>query len=145
MQAGNHAGRSPYDFWFKDANTVYVADDGSAANFGGIQKWVLSAGIWSLQYTLLNTGATTTGVRGLAGTLDGSGNAVLFGTTSATTGSLITLTDTGAGSLATVLATAPANTSFRGVEFLPTAVPEPTSAALLLLGGAALALRRKKA
>src|SRR5258706_16141647 len=71
---------SSYDFWFRDANTLFVADDGSAASGGGIQKWSLSAGTWSLSYTLLNNGTTTTAVRGLAGTVNGNGEAVLFGT-----------------------------------------------------------------
>lgn len=137
---GSH---SSYDFWFKDDNTLYVADDGSAANGGGIQKWIQNAGAWSLAYTLLNTGTATTAVRGLAGTVDGSGNAVLFGTTTAgSANTLIALTDTGAASVASVLATAGANTAFRGVEFL-TVVPEPSSAALLLFGGVVLFLRRR--
>jgi hypothetical protein len=126
---------SSYDFWFRDANTLFVADDGSAANGGGIQKWTLSAGTWSLSYTLLNNGTTTTGVRGLAGTVNGNGDAVLFGTTG---GALITVTDTGASAAATTLATAPANTAFRGVELLPQSVPEPSSMALAALGGLAL-------
>jgi hypothetical protein len=123
---------SAYDFWFMDANTLYVADDGTAANGGGIQKWTLSGGTWTLQYTLLNNGTTTTGIRGLAGTVDGSGNAILFGTTSATLNSLIEVTDTGAGSTATTLATVTTGYAFRGVEFLP--VPEPSSIALVLGG-----------
>src|SRR5207244_2565061 len=85
---------SNYDFWFKDAGTLYVADDGGAATGGGIQKWALISGTWNLQYTLLNNGTTTTGVRGLAGTIDGSGNAVLFTTTSAASANqIIKLTD----------------------------------------------------
>jgi hypothetical protein len=119
---------SPYDFWFKDASTLYVADDGSAANGGGIQKWTESGGTWSLQYTLLNNGTTTSAVRGLAGTVDGLGNAVLYGTTGP---SLLTVTDTGASALGTILATAPANTAFRGVELL--AIPEPSVAGLAVL------------
>jgi MYXO-CTERM domain-containing protein len=126
---------SSYDFWFKDANTLFVADDGSAANGGGIQKWTLSAGNWSLSYTLLNNGTTTTAVRGLAGTVNGNGDAVLFGTTGS---ALITVIDTGATALATTLATAPANTAFRGVEFLAQPVPEPSSMALAALGALAL-------
>jgi len=136
-------GRSPYDFWFRDASTLYVADDGSAANLGGIQKWVESSGTWSLAYTLLNTGSTTTGVRGLIGTVDDSGNTVLYGTTAASSANnLISLIDTGAGSTASVLATAPVNTAFRGVEFIP--VPEPASAAMLLIGGALFYFRRRR-
>ncbi len=119
---GSH---STYDFWFRDANTVYLADDGSVANGGGIQKWTLAAGTWSLQYTLLNNGATNSAVRGLAGYVDGSGNAVLFGTTGST---LITVTDAGVDNdVATLLVTAPTNTAFRGIEFIPVAVPEASA------------------
>jgi hypothetical protein len=131
--SGTH---SPYDFWFKDANTLYLADDGAVGAGGGIQKWTFDGATWTLAYTLLNNGTTTTGVRGLAGTVDGSGNAVLFGTTGS---ALITVTDTGASAAATTLATAPANTAFRGVEY----IPEPSSAGLLLLGLLALARSRK--
>ena len=136
--SGTH---SSYDFWFKDSNTLYVADDGTAANGGGIQKWTFDGSLWTLAYTLLNNGTTTTGVRGLAGVVDGNGNAVLFGTTSVSSANqLITVTDTGSGSTATTLATAPASTAFRGVEY----VPEPSSISLMLLGLLAL-LRSRKA
>ncbi len=136
--SGTH---SAYDFWFKDASTLYIADDGTAANGGGIQKWLFDGSTWTLSYTLLNDGTTTTGVRGLAGTVDANGNAVLFGTTAVSSGNnLITITDTGAGSVSTVLATAPLNTAFRGVEF----IPEPSAAALTGLGLLALILRRQR-
>lgn len=128
--SGTH---SSYDYWFKDASTLYVADDGGATSGGGIQKWTLSSGTWSLAYTLLNNGTTTTAVRGLAGTVDGSGNAVLYATTTASSAnSIITVTDTGAGATSSVVATAGANTVFRGVEFIP--VPEPSTLILSYLG-----------
>jgi hypothetical protein len=128
---------SSYDFWFKDANTLYVADDGTAANRGGIQKWTLSAGTWTLQYTLLNNGSTTTGTRGLTGTTNGSGDAVLYGTTTQTSANnLITVTDTGAGATATTLATAPVNTIFRGIAWSPAAsVTPPNILSIALSGG----------
>ncbi len=135
---------SSYDFWFKDAATLYVADDGSAANGGGIQKWTFDGTTWTLAYTLLNNGTATTGTRGLAGTVDGSGNAVLFATTSisSTANTLIEVIDTGANATATLLATAPTGDAFRGVEFLP--VPEPGTVALISLGLAALLIRRRQ-
>jgi hypothetical protein len=113
---------SPYDFWFKDPNTVYIADDRTAANGGGVQKWTFDSGpmTWSLQYTLGVGG----GARGLAARLDDSSNVVLYATTTANT--LATVTDTGAGSVSSVLATAPANTAFRGVEFVSDGIVNPT-------------------
>ncbi len=137
---------SAYDFFFANATTLYVADDGSAANGGGIQKWIFGGSTWTLAYTLLNNGTTTTDVRSLA--VDTSGaNPVIYAITAAGTGgSLISITDTGAGSTATTLATAPVNTAFRGVAFAPTAVPEPATFALASLGGLAclIAMRRKR-
>lgn len=115
---------SSYDFWFKDASTLYVADDGTAANGGGIQKWTFDSGpmTWSLAYTLLNTGTATTGVRGLTGAIDGA-DTVLYATTTATSANkLIKVVDLGASSTAIDLATAPTNTVFRGVEFVSNAV-----------------------
>jgi len=122
---------SSYDYFFKDANTLYVADDGNAASGGGIQKWIQSAGTWSLAYTLLNDGTANTPLRGLTGFVDALGNTVLYGVGGA---SLVTVTDTGVDNdVAVVLATAGTNTAFRGVELIP--VPEPST---FLLGGAAL-------
>jgi len=122
---------SPYDFWFLNPSTLYVADDRATGSGGGIQKWTESGGLWTLQYTL-NSGIASGG-RGLAGQVDGSGNIILYGTNST---QLFKFVDTGAASAATILATAATNTAFRGVELI---IPEPASLALVVLGGLALA------
>jgi predicted extracellular nuclease len=115
-------GTSPYAFVFTDANTLYVADNSASAT-GGIQKWTQSAGTWSLAYTLISG----TPVSGLTGKVS-AGTVTLYATTTTLTSAntLITVTDTGSGATATVLATAAANTVFRGVAFAPTApAPDP--------------------
>ena len=59
------AGSSPYDFAVSPGGgTVYVADDRATAA-GGVQRWDLVNGTYSLSYTL-GTGAANIGARGLA-------------------------------------------------------------------------------
>jgi hypothetical protein len=115
---------SPYDFWFKDANTAYIADDRTVANGGGIQKWTFDSGsmAWSLAYTLnVNAGA-----RGLAGMVDGA-NTVLYATTADNPSRIATITDTGVDAVFTTLATAATNTQFRGIEFVSGSINPPTN------------------
>jgi hypothetical protein len=114
---------SPYDFWFKDASTVYIADDrAGAALGGGIEKWESSDGgtTWTIDYTIA-TGATV-GARGLTGAVVGE-NTVLYATTAENSANkLISVVDSGASSTFTTLATAPANTVYRGVALAAAAV-----------------------
>lgn len=106
------AGPQPYDFFFADANTVYVADD-RTSGVGGIQKWVFAAGTWTLAYTLAPS--ATTGCRGISGSVD-NGVATLLATT--TTNLVVKVTDTGAASPFTTLVTGAANTALRDVLFI---------------------------
>ena len=118
------AGPSPYGFSINATGDIaYVADDRAVASGGGIQKWVLSGGTWTLSYTLGTAG--TTGCRGL--TVDWSGaNPVIYATCTETSATrFVKNTDLGAGSVASLLATAPANTVWRGVAFAPVASATP--------------------
>lgn len=138
---------STYDFWFRDENTLYAADDGSisAGSNGGLQKWTRDTGTgqWSLAY-ILKTGLTA-GLRGLTGTIDGNGDALLYATSADTASKLVGIVDTGAASSFTTLATAPTNTFWRDVAFTPgtTPVPAPGVASVLGLAGLVAARRRR--
>jgi len=109
---------SPYGFSFSpDGNTCYIADDASSTT-KGVQKWVLSGGVWSMAYRL----AANAGARCVA--VDYSTNPyTVYATTasgsSTTVDTLIKIVDAGSGSGYTRLATSPAGTSFRGVTFAP--------------------------
>ena len=90
---------SPENYFFANAYTLYVADSGAPKNTsansplgdGGLQKWTLSNGTWTLDYTLSaglissRTAATSgsTGLYGLTGkdvTVDGVQEVELFAT-----------------------------------------------------------------
>lgn len=136
---------SPYAFAVNPTETViYVADDRSTTNGGGIQKWTFNGTTWSRAGTFSNL-FTTLGARGLAVDFSGA-NPILYATTTQTNGNLlVALTDTGNnfGDAFTVLATAPTNTAFRGVVFSP--VPEPATVGLVaaaVLGVGAVVRRR---
>ena len=142
------SGPSPYDYVFANSTTLYVADDRSATSSGGLQKWIFNGSSWSLAYTL-NSGITA-GLRGLTATTDGAGNETLYATTAESSANkLVSITDSLAATTLpgsetfTIIATAAANTAYRGVEFIPTAAPEPASAALGLLGLIAAAAFRR--
>jgi hypothetical protein len=159
--AGAKINLSPEEYYFANATTLYVADSGFPKNNsqasgnnnsigdGGLQKWSLIGGTWTLDYTLAsglglvaNTAASgTTGLLGLTGEVVG-GNVELFATnytigdTDPTylygiTDVLSALTKPN-GEAFTKLATAPADSNFKGVAFAP--VPEPATWAMLLVG-----------
>lgn len=125
---------SPNGYFFADldatvpgVDTLYVADDGTT---GGIQKYSLVGGAWTL-----NGSITASGVRGVTGTVN-SGTVTLFGTTGASSasggGALYKIADTTgyngvvSGS-ATTLVTAATNTAFRGIALAPGTGPTITN------------------
>jgi hypothetical protein len=132
---------SPYSFFMADLNagvagmdTLYVADDTV-----GITKYSFDGTTWTSKGTV---GAAADTFRGLTGTVV-NGQVDLFATglggTGATGGGkLVSFIDTSGYSgtfsaAGTTLATAAANTAFRGVV-LTAAVPEPETYAMLLAG-----------
>jgi beta-lactamase superfamily II metal-dependent hydrolase len=126
---------SPYGYFLADLDgvagidTVYIADDSTGPNGGGIQKWCLVSGTWVQKGTV--TFATA---RAVMGSVSGS-TVTLYATNSST---ISTFTDT-AGFNATVSAgtpttvvTAGTNKAFRGIAFAPfTAGPAPTVSSIV--------------
>jgi hypothetical protein len=131
------SGPSSYGFYFADLNTtvpgvdvVYVTDDNTT---GGIQKWSLVGGTWTLNGTI--GGSTTALLRGLTGIRTGTAVQLV----ASGGGGLYTVTDQAgynaapsAATLPTPFVPLPANTSFRGVALVPvsTALATTASAAL---------------
>ncbi len=112
----------PYGFAFFDRtrshsglDTLYIADDRSIATGGGIQKWTFDGTAW-FQVTTFDEGLGAAGVRGLAAEAQGA-NIVLYATTVEPTGTQLVrvVADGGSSPIATVIATAPDNTVYRGV------------------------------
>lgn len=136
---------SAYEFFFLDENTMYLADDRDELSFGGLEKFTFDGTNWVHQYTLNQGIYDVPGqqmLRAVTGGLDGQGNPVLYAITAQDGDSrLVTVTDTGPGSMFSTLATAPDGTVFRGVAWSP--VPEPATISLLIVGAAWLVRRRR--
>ncbi len=118
-----NANSSPFAIFFADLSagepgldTLYVADDASTANGGGIQKYSLVGGSWISNGTILDAG-----VRGLTASVS-AGVVTLYATTASSLDKLVDSSGyNGALSGSLVhLVTAGLNTAFRGVAFAPT-------------------------
>lgn len=123
-------GPSPYGYVMNaTGDVIYVADDRATASGGGVQKWTLSGGTWSLAYTL-NTGLTA-GCRGIV--VDWSGtNPVIYATVANATSNnnIASVTDAGAASSFTTIASAGTNKVFRGIAFAPNSITVSSSTSL---------------
>jgi hypothetical protein len=126
---------SPYAFALLDQNpavpgpdTLYIASSrGTTGVANGLQKWVLTPGAdggtpsWT-QSTTFNL-ATQVGFRGVVA-LPSAGSVTLVASTfeandPATPNHLVVFHDNGSTSIGTTIATAPANSIFRGVSLWP--------------------------
>ena len=120
---------SPYQFFIASlpaGQVLYIADDSA-----GIRKYSLVSGTWvandSLKITASNGGA---GFRGITGVVQGS-NVGLYVTYAGTTSGIYAIADnTGFNAsiltaVAVPVATAAANTAFRGIAWAPVASPLP--------------------
>jgi Secretion system C-terminal sorting domain len=131
------SGPSPYGFYFADMSStvtgmdvVYVTDDNTT---GGIQKWSLVGGTWTLNGTI--GGSTTALLRGLTGFMTGTSVQLV----ASGGGGLYKVTDNAGYNVAPTTTTLPApfvvpaaNTSFRGVAPTPVAMSTaPNSTALV--------------
>ncbi|HEX3716380.1 MAG TPA: immunoglobulin domain-containing protein [Verrucomicrobiae bacterium] len=122
---------SPNDFAISpDGLTVYIADDNTIANGGGIQRF--DNGNETPTYTFGTGAASMAGAKGLAVYFPtnvttwgaGASGAVLYATTAEPSGNrLIAIVDTNANATAVVLDTAGPNQLLRGVRFGPISVP----------------------
>jgi hypothetical protein len=170
LPAGNgSANFSPEGFYFANATTMYVADTGDpkkgAPGNGGIEKWSLVGGNWTLDYTLIDPNFTTnitatngeTGFEALTGQVVGTGAnatvelfAVSYTLGDADPDGLYAISDllaaaTNPGESFTEIEASGPNNVFKGVSFAP--VPEPGAYALLfgvILSGSGMLLRRHK-
>jgi hypothetical protein len=126
-------GTSPYDFVIApDGNSLYVADDNI-----GVQKFVFNGSSWSLAY---NFSSSVTGNKGYGLAVDFTGaNPTVYWTTPS---DLWKATDLGAAGVGTSILSAGPSYAFRGLDMVPSTVPEPAFTAIILLGAALLFVRK---
>jgi hypothetical protein len=156
---------TPFGLFFASPTTLYVADEGTGdtidqTDHAGLEKWTLSDGTWSLDYTLQagligdtydvpgwDFGETTIGLRNLTGEVNANGTVTFWATTSTSSGSgdngadpneIVEITDNlsdaslPTGEQFSVYDGPVAGLRYGGVAFA--AAPEPSTWAMLLLG-----------
>ena len=100
-------------------DVIYAADDRAVASGGGIQRWTLSGATFVLDGTIKK--GLTAGARGLTGFVS-AGKVTLLATTAESPPRVVRFTDDGTALdmlPAQPLATAAANTAYRGIALVP--------------------------
>ncbi|HVT30851.1 MAG TPA: PEP-CTERM sorting domain-containing protein [Lacipirellulaceae bacterium] len=146
---------SIYDYYFADANTLYMVDDRNSTS-GGLEKWTFNGSTWTQVYNLPAAG--TTGLKSLAGFTDSAGNVVLFAASVGTNANILygygdTLSNTNVANVvanqlvdsSTAFGGATNTWNLRGVAIAPgtVIVPEPSTAVLMPIAAVALLSRRR--
>ncbi|HXV00953.1 MAG TPA: PEPxxWA-CTERM sorting domain-containing protein, partial [Caulobacteraceae bacterium] len=110
-KGGDGGAFTPFGLFFANAETLYVADEGTgnatdASTNAGLEKWSLVGGVWKLDYTLQGAligqtydvsgtnsgqagfvdGVETTGLRDLTGRVNADGAVTLFAVTATSGG-----------------------------------------------------------
>jgi hypothetical protein len=155
---------TPFGLFFANKDTLYVADEGSgngkdASQHAGLEKWTLSNGTWTLDYTLRDNligdtynvagwdyAETTSGLRNLTGEVNANGTVTLWATTATTSLSgdngadpneIVKITDLLS---ATTMPNSEAFSTFDGPQLgvryggVAFAAPEPSTWAMMTLG-----------
>ena len=121
LSAGSKA--SPYGFALNaSATTAYLADD-TLKGTGGIQRWDFTNSAWAMTYAF--TSLTNIGARGVAVDFSGAQPVIYATTAENSTNRLVAISDNGAASTVSTLATAGVNQIFRGVAFAPDPTANP--------------------
>lgn len=126
---GQTGGTSPEDFAVNtNLGIAYLCDYDASTAGGGVIRYTYTSGAWVSNYTLIT--ASGEGAYSVAVNWSGA-HPVIYATVGVSTiaagNSLVTFTDTGASSAATVIATAPAGQTFRGLCWAPGAAPDITA------------------
>ncbi len=123
--SGGISAGNPYDFWFADDQTLYVADSNQNSTIGGVQKWTFNGTTWAFQYrlTVQVPPAETWGARGLTGLKRNGVNEIWF--TAEQPGfvtHLCKVEDTGPSAVPVIVSTEPTETDYRGVRVIGTQI-----------------------
>lgn len=122
----------PYSFVLLDRDATVPGNDVAyvAANAGGIQKYSFNGTSWTARGTLTGTSTSITG-KVIGGNVElyytvgtGAANTIRRLVDNTAYNANIVSNGSALATVGTLVATAPANTAFRGVAFAPVAVPQ---------------------